>query len=230
MNYQDYKYIFPPRPENATKISDCEFYQSNGYFAQPKLNGSCCLLFTNGQTFIVKNRHKQSFSNFKISVEIETLVKRIYEKNKDLGWIVLVGEYLNKSQKDENGKIFNQKLVFFDLIVYNSKHLLGESFQSRYNLLLNLFTSKDETDKYYFGKLDLKDYNKWLYTIDETFYVVKTFVKEDFKELYEEMVKHELYEGLVLKRMVAPLENGITEKNNTKSQIKIRKETKNYKF
>jgi hypothetical protein len=230
MNYNNYKYIFPPRPENSTKISEVKFYQNLGYFAQPKLNGSCCLVFTNGDTVIIKNRHNQSFSNFKIQGEVLDLVKKLYIKEKDLGWIVLVGEYLNKSQKDENNKIFNQKLVFFDLIVYNSKHLLGETFENRYNLLLSLFKSKDKSDKFHFERFYLNDYNKWLYTINETFYIVKSFLNEDFMELYNELTKHEIYEGLVLKRRNAKLENGITEKNNTKTQIKIRKPTKNYQF
>lgn len=215
MNYNKYKYIFPPRPENSTKISEVKFYQNLGYFAQPKLNGSCCLVFTNGNTVIIKNRHNQSFSNFKIGGEVLDLVKKLYIKEKDLGWIVLVGEYMNKSQKDENGKVFNQKLVFHDLIVYNSKHLLGETFESRYNLLLSLFKSTE--------------YNKWLYSINETFYIVKTF-ENDLTGVYGEMVQHEMYEGFVLKRKNSILENGTTIKNNTKNQIKIRKETKNYKF
>jgi hypothetical protein len=229
MNYNNYKYIFPPRPENSTKISEVKFYQNLGYFAQPKLNGSCCLVFTNGNTVIIKNRHNQSFSNFKIDGEVLDLVKKLYIKEKDLGWIVLVGEYMNKSQKDENGKIFNQKLVFHDLIVYNSKHLLGETFESRYNLLLDLFKSKDKSDKFHSERFYINDYNKWLYSINETFYIVKTF-ENDLIGVYNEMVQHEMYEGFVLKRKNSILENGTTIKNNTKNQIKIRKETKNYKF
>jgi hypothetical protein len=37
-------------------------------------------------------------------------------------------------------------------------------------------------------------------------------------------------EGLVLKRKNAKLEVGTSENNNSKSQIKARKPTKNYKF
>ena len=39
-----------------------------------------------------------------------------------------------------------------------------------------------------------------------------------------------MIEGLVLKRSNAKLELGTSELNNTKSQIKIRKSTKNYKY
>jgi hypothetical protein len=40
----------------------------------------------------------------------------------------------------------------------------------------------------------------------------------------------DMVEGLVLKRKSAKLEVGSTENNNTKSQIKVRKATKNYKY
>jgi len=39
-----------------------------------------------------------------------------------------------------------------------------------------------------------------------------------------------MYEGLVLKRLDGKLENGITESNNIRTQIKCRKSTKNYNF
>jgi hypothetical protein len=39
-----------------------------------------------------------------------------------------------------------------------------------------------------------------------------------------------MIEGLVMKRMNAKLELGTSENNNTKSQLKSRKPTKNYKY
>jgi hypothetical protein len=44
------------------------------------------------------------------------------------------------------------------------------------------------------------------------------------------LIKIDMIEGLVLKRKSAKLEIGNTENNNTKSQVKFRKPTKNYKF
>jgi hypothetical protein len=48
--------------------------------------------------------------------------------------------------------------------------------------------------------------------------------------LYDTLTPIDLIEGFVLKRKNARLEIGNTELNNVKSQIKCRKETKNYKY
>ena len=39
-----------------------------------------------------------------------------------------------------------------------------------------------------------------------------------------------MYEGWVLKKRMAKLKNGLSEKNNTDSQMKFRKPTKNYSY
>ena len=48
--------------------------------------------------------------------------------------------------------------------------------------------------------------------------------------LYDRLTPIDMIEGLVMKRKSARLEMGNTELNNVKSQIKCRKETKNYKY
>ena len=41
MNYEKYRYIFPPRPKNAVPVTELDYYESRGkYLAQPKGNGS----------------------------------------------------------------------------------------------------------------------------------------------------------------------------------------------
>jgi hypothetical protein len=63
----------------------------------------------------------------------------------------------------------------------------------------------------------------------DNLYVVKSF-ETDFKEIFDELTQIDMYEGLVLKRKDAKLELGLGEKNNTKTQIKFRKEAKNYQY
>ena len=52
----------------------------------------------------------------------------------------------------------------------------------------------------------------------------------DFISKLDDLTKIDMVEGLVLKRKSAKLEIGNTENNNTKSQLKARKATKNYKY
>ena len=91
------------------------------YLAQPKLDGSCAVIFTNGTETVVKSRHRRCFTRFKMDMrEIQNI-----HRGDPRTWMVVVGEYMNKSRRDERGCVWNQKLVIFDILVYESKLLLG---------------------------------------------------------------------------------------------------------
>lgn len=211
MKYESYRYIFPPRPKNAIpdhEISNCESMWS--MIAQPKLNGSNCVIFTDGERQIVMNRHNQRLTNFRLS---ESEIKEIYRGE---GWMVINGEYMNKSKMDENRRVFNHKFVIFDILTFNGEYLVGKSFEDRIKLLDELYGQVESE----------KDY---LYKISENIYRVKSYTT-DFKRLYDRLITIDMVEGLVMKQKNAKLELGVTENNNTKSQMKARKPTRNYKF
>jgi hypothetical protein len=209
--YLTYRYIYPPRPKNAIPDSELNFWDNNTLIAQPKLNGSNCLIFTNGIKNVVMNRHNQRLTNFRLS---DAEILDIYRGNG--GWLVLNGEYLNKNKSDESGQSFNHKFVIFDILCYDSEYLVGKTFEERINLLDNLY-----------GELNSdKDY---LYKISTNVFRVKSYNSE-FKNLYDTLTPIDMIEGLVLKRKSARLELGTSENNNIKSQIKCRKSTKNYKY
>ena len=212
MNYNSFRYIFPPRPKNAIPDSDLNFWDNGSLVAQPKLNGSNCVIFTNGEKLMIMNRHSQYMTN----VDIQRQEVLDLFKGEPGKWMVLNGEYLNKSKQDENRQTFNHKLVIFDILVYNSDYLVGKTFQERINLLDELY-GKNDSEKSY------------LYSISNNVYRVKSF-ESGFKSLYDQLTPIDMIEGLVLKRKNARLEIGNTENNNIKSQLKARKATKNYKF
>lgn len=212
MNYNSFRYIFPPRPKNAIPDSDLNFWDNGSLVAQPKLNGSNCVIFTNGEKIMIMNRHSQYMTN----VDIQRQEVLDLFKGEPGKWMVLNGEYLNKSKQDENRQTFNHKLVIFDILVYNSDYLVGKTFQERINLLDELYGQNDSEKSY-------------LYSVSNNVYRVKSF-ESGFKSLYDQLTPIDMIEGLVLKRKNARLEIGNTENNNIKSQLKARKATKNYKF
>jgi ATP-dependent DNA ligase len=209
--YINYRYIFPPRPKNAVSPDDLNFWDNGTLICQPKLNGSNCLIFTNGQKIIVMNRHNQRLTNFQLS---DAEVKNFYRGNG--GWMVINGEYMNKSKSDETGQAFNHKFVIFDILCYDGDYLVGKTFEERVNLLDTLYDQVDSE----------KDY---LYSISTNVYRVKSY-RDGFKEFFDKYTPIDVIEGVVMKRCNAKLEVGSSELNNSKSQIKCRKSTKNYKY
>lgn len=213
MRYNNFSYIYPCRPKNAAAPNDISKYDNGTMLAQPKFNGSNCSIYTNGSDWRIFNRHNDRLTSFQLSpLEMsDNLFKG--ERGK---WMMINGEYLNKSKNDETGAVFNHKLIIFDTLVFESDHLVGRTFQQRVDLLDELYGTVES------GK-------PHLYQISENIYRVKSYY-EDFVNLYNDIVKVDMLEGLVFKRKNSKLELGLTEDNNSKSQIKVRKPTKNYKF
>jgi ATP-dependent DNA ligase len=209
--YITYRYIYPPRPKNAISPDDLNFWDNRTLICQPKLNGSNCLIFTNGVKVIVMNRHNQRLTNFQLS---DDEVKNLYRG--DGGWLILNGEYLNKSKMDETGQPFNHKFVIFDILCFNGDYLVGKTFEERINLLDTLYDNVESE----------KDY---LYNISTNVYRVKSY-RNGFKDFFDKYTPIDMIEGVVLKRANARLEVGASEQNNVKSQLKSRKATKNYKY
>jgi ATP-dependent DNA ligase len=209
--YINYRYLYPPRPKNAISPDDLNFWDSNSLLAQPKLNGSNCLIFTNGVKVVVMNRHNQRLTNFRLTDEE---VKSLYRGNG--GWMILNGECLNKSKMDETGQPFNHKFVIFDILCFDGDYLVGKTFEERVQLLDTLYDQINCEKEYLFG-------------ISENVYRVKSYLS-GFNDLFNKLTPIDMIEGLVMKRRNARLEIGSSEMNNVKSQIKCRKATKNYKY
>jgi hypothetical protein len=215
MKYNSLRYIYPCRPANAISPEELNFWDNQSMTAQLKVNGSNTLIFTNGEIVRVMGRHNQLLSNFQVSREeiIDSLYRPL---NLNGNWLVLNGETLNKSKLDERGITFNQKLILFDILVFDSDYLVGKTFQERIYLL----------DSMYGNNISDKEY---LHGISDNIYRVKSHDK-DFKNLFDTYTKIDLIEGLVLKRKNSKLELATSEKNNWRSQIKCRKPEKNYKY
>ena len=209
--FNKFRYIFPPRPKNAIPVDELDFWDNNTLLSQPKLNGSNSLIFTNGEKVIVMNRHNQTLTNVRVTTDE---IKSIYKGNGE--WMVLNAEYMNKSQNDETGRPFNHKSVIFDILVLEGNYLVGTTFEQRVAILNDLYDQVDCEKEH-------------LYGISENIYRVKSY-NGGFLDLYNDLIKIDMYEGLVMKRKNAKLELGTNEMNNVRSQLKCRKPTKNYAY
>ncbi len=199
-------YIYPPRPELKVPPDCISDYDNGQFLAQPKLNGTCCEIYSGLDRIRPMGRHNNYITNFRLD-EIELRTVFGYGNN------LIIGEYLNKSKKDKNNEIFNHKFVIFDQLVSDGKYFLGTTFKERYDILLSLYKPISE--------------DEFLYQISENIFLVKSFYY-DFMNLWLKLADIDMYEGLVFKLLNGKLERGLREKNNDKIQFKSRKETKNY--
>jgi len=207
MNYTKYRYIYPPRPEN--KIPFESLSDDSAFMAQPKLDGSNLTVYTDGNKVILMTRHNSEMSNV-------SLDKNIFKSlHRGTDWMAINGEYMNKSKNDGNNKLFNHKFIIFDIIVFNGRQTVGMTFKERYDLLCELYSSKK--------------YDNYINKINNWVYIVNTF-NLNFTNIFKNLITIDMYEGLVLKQKNAKLKNGISQKNNTNTQLKIRKKTKNYNY
>lgn len=209
ISYNRYRYIYPPRPEINLPSSELNKYDNGLWLGQPKLNGSNITIFTNGVELHVYNRHNSLLSNVKMTKE------DFLPLHRGNGWFVINGEYMNKSKLNGKNEVFNHKLVIFDVLVYNGIQTIGMTFEERINLLNKLYTQSD--------------YDGFINKVSDKVYMVKSFY-ENFHQTYQKIIQTDMYEGWVLKKRNAKLKNGISEKNNTDSQMKFRKPTKNYSY
>jgi ATP-dependent DNA ligase len=109
----------------------------------------------------------------------------------------------------------------WDILAYDGKILLGSTIEERIDLINSLYPS-----------VSAKSINKinYLYTTDvPDIYKVANYT-DDFKNIFDNITKVDVVEGLVLKRKNGKLEMMTREQNNVGWSIKSRKPTLNYKF
>lgn len=219
MKYDKYLYIYPPRPENKISVDEIDKYDTGEYLMQPKFDGSCVTIFISKDFLKVMNRHSEPITNpFFDKIDYKGL-------HKGNGFMVLTGELLNKNKTGEDNNPFNQKLVLWDILVYEGEYLLGQTTSQRLALLERLFPCQ----RMQVGQEQIESYNHICCTGINGVYKSPTYTK-NFHKLYNELVATQLYEGIVLKRTDAVLKLGFNKKNNFEYILKCRRETKNYKF
>lgn len=216
--YLNYNYIYPPRPEFKVAPDELAKFEGQEYLAQPKYNGSCCLVFTNGEICYVYNRHKNPLSNVSPDIDFNQLAKSNH-------WYVYAGEYLNKGKLGENGTKLNDKFVIWDVLVWQNQYLVGETLADRLILLEEEYPS----NRIRVTPEGVESYEHLCFTNIENIYKAPTYTA-GFTKLYNKIVEVDLYEGLVLKKAQSKLNFGFNELNNNDWQIKCRKPTKIYKF
>lgn len=206
--YTEYQYLYPPRPETAMPPTSLAFMADKGYGAQVKKNGTCTVIFARGREVIFKTRHpEQDDGNHKAWKPLPEHVA--FFANRSTKWNVYVAELLhNKTPGIKN------QLFIHDILVHEGEQLVGETMTYRAALLIDTLGVEgvDEGDQ-----LRVTPYIS----------IAKTFT-DNFQKVWDNLKPED--EGLVLKRMDAPLNRCIRRSSNSSWQVKIRRPATNYTF
>jgi len=202
--YEDYVYLYPPRPTMAIAPQAIGFYERMKWCAQVKKNGTCTVIFARGMNVMFKTRHNDDHRQW------APLPEHLCPfQSSSLKWNVFCAELIHNKTKT----IKNQ-LYIFDQIVKDDVHLVGTTFAERQNMLHTTFNGIDDCDK-----IRINDY----LTISKCY-------EQNYKNLYDSISSNEEDEGLVFKNPNAKLNPCYKEGKNGSWQIKCRKTTSNYSF
>lgn len=204
--YNEFKYLWPPRPRNAILPAMIQFYENRRWTAQVKKNGSCALWAVSpDKQFIVMNRHGAPFTNWTPNPDLYKELRELPNK-----WQVFTGELLHH-------KTPNIKDVFyiFDILVKDGEFLKGSKFHERANILTEMFNHPSFEEDH-------------SYKISNKLWLAKNY-NIGFNNLYENLTDIS-DEGLVLKDSNAILGTCFRPDDNSNWMVKIRKPHKNYGF
>ncbi len=206
MRFEEWTYLWPPRPDKAVSKGVLHFYENLGWVAQVKLNGTCTVLgVAPDRSVRAMTRHNDDHKMWKPSETTAAAFKKLPGN----GWYVFVSELMHT--KVSGIRDIN---YIHDILVADGEHLIGLSLAARQALLHSLFKVKKPTLSHY--------------VIDDHTWLVREY-SDDFTELFEQLDRPE-FEGLVLKNPKATLASCTRATSNSGWQVKSRKPLKNFNF
>lgn len=211
MDYNEYSYLFPPRPE--TKIAQCQlsFYEKRGWVAQVKKNGTSTVIFAKGDEVIFMTRHAdEKGKGIAHKMWTPKQFHRDFFAGRSDKWNVYVAELLN----DKTPSI-KDHLYIYDQIVHNGKQLIGTNLIQRHEILHCMLMTPEVVEE------------SDLYRLGMGFSIARN-LRSGFADVFTRLKPED--EGLVLKSVTGKLEPCFKETANRGWQVKSRIPHKNYDF
>lgn len=198
--------FYPPRASTKILSSSLPQWEAKGWVAEPKLNGSNCLIIVSDSGYLDYNRHKERFTK-RVDIPIMDLYMG---KN-----MVLNGEWLNKNKAP-----INEQFCIFDILSFDNKPLIGSTWSDRQQLLDSLFPIQETISNNTIDNIAPEIYGN--------IRRVRPF-KSNFLPIYQEITKLDVIEGFVLKRPNSILSPLVGQTNNANWMVKCRKPSNSYR-
>lgn len=206
--YESFSYLWPPRPDNAIGPKMLTTYESMGYVAQFKKNGTCSVIaVAPDKTITAMNRHDETHKAWSVTPASAAAFLTLPGS----GWYVFAAELLHNKVTDGP----RDTNYIFDVLVADGEYLTGKTFDERMAILADIFpASIDEEDSHR--------------VITPNTWVAKTITKR-LKPTFDALVRPE-DEGLVIKDPEAVLKHCTRPTSNNDWQVKVRRPHKNFSF
>lgn len=210
MRYQRFQYLHPPRPDLAIPSELLHVYESKGWIAQFKKNGTNTIIaISPDKQIITMNRHKAAHKAWAITEHIKNELLRLFPENK---WFVLCAEIMHSKTPTIKDTIY-----IYDMLVWCGDFMYNSTFEERAEILdSRLITNVESTTHYVCdsaGKI----------------WYAKRFNK-NFLDLFNSIRDIKIDEGLVLKNPKGRLNTCAKSDDNKSWQVKCRHSAKNYAF
>ncbi|OFZ79107.1 MAG: hypothetical protein A3K03_00390 [Bdellovibrionales bacterium RIFOXYD1_FULL_44_7] len=213
LNFEKFLLIFPPRPSNA--INPAAVNQFPGFIGQYKYNDTRNLIYIFPDGHIeLYNRHKERHLTYKPT-------KNMLQSIKSLNFPLCRFHVLDSGLMHNKTRNIKDRIILWDILVFNGKYLIGTTYNWRYELLRKLVGDPTEPEDETGHRIALRiNRNLWLAPI----------FTENLDAKYKQLLHMDEIEGLVLKDPNGKLEWGIRPENNGSWQIRVRKPNPNYSF
>lgn len=206
MKYNQWKFLYPPRPEKAVPSDLINFFERKGYVGQVKKNGTCTLIGVDPQGKIHSlTRHNAPHKLW--NPETSSALRHLTTVKGS--WNVFEAEVMHSKVKGIRDTVY-----LFDILVHQSKQLIGTTWSERMQLLKDMF--KPTQSRYD------------AYELDERLLLSRT-IETNLKKYWDDLQAPE-DEGLVLKDPRAVLKTCDKIDSNSHWQIKCRRPAANYSY
>lgn len=212
--FNKFMYLWPPRPETAIQFGSSQFKSlasNDKWVAQAKMNGQRNTIYVDPSGNIeMWNRHKEKHRNYKLSKELSDQILSAFPNNGE--WLVLDGELLHNK-----GPHVKNTIYIWDVLVHNSKLLVGTEYLMRYVLLSSMNRAISEDD------IAIK--------VTDNIWMPRNIFPIEYDRIWKNYVEKISYvEGFMLKNLRSLLEPMVVQKNNSGWQVRCRKQSKICKF
>lgn len=145
MQVQPDQYVFPPRSKDAIPRADTEIFGMLGWVAQLKYNDSHALIkYCQNGAIELWNRHAERFRTYHAPSE---LIEQLDELGATLGIKPGTVTILDGGLLDQKHVAIKDTIVIWDILVFNNKHLIGTTYNERYQQVLDI-SSLETPERY----------------------------------------------------------------------------------